>query len=157
MEKNILIIFKSDLIAQLQLIKTISQKLTERAKNFDPDDIIRLESIAYQIHNLYNAIEDLLRIVATYFENNITDSAKWHSALLQRMTQNIPEIRPFLLSQESFNLLSSLRGFRHFFRHAYGTDIEYAQLKINLDKAIILLPILEEDVQSFLKKLSEES
>ncbi len=156
MDKNTLIIFKTDVNAQLKLIKTIEQKLNERARGLSPDDIIRLESIAYQIHNLYNATEDLLKIVATYFENNITDTAQWHSALLQRMTQNIPEIRPALLSPETFLILNGLRGFRHFFRHAYGTNIEYDQLQINLDKAMKLLPTLEQDIESFLEKLIDK-
>jgi uncharacterized protein YutE (UPF0331/DUF86 family) len=153
MDKNSLIILKSDLNAQLKLIKTIDQRLIDRAKGLVSDDIIRLESIAYQIHNLYNATEDLLKIVASYFENNITDTSQWHSALLQRMCQDIPEIRPALLSPETFLILNSLRGFRHFFRHAYGTSIEYEQLKINLDKALNLLPNLEKDLENFIEQL----
>ena len=77
----------------------------------------------------------------TYFENNITETAKFHIALLTRMTQTIPGIRPPLISQEKFLILNSLRGFCHFFRHAYGTPIEYEQLTNNLDKSINLLPI----------------
>ncbi|GBF80173.1 hypothetical protein [Aphanothece sacrum] len=154
MDKNTLIILKTDLNAQLKLIQSISQKLNERANGLNSDDIIRLESVAYQIHNLYNATEDLLKIVATYFENNITEMTKWHSALLQRMAQDIVGIRPGLLSQETFLLLNSLRGFRHFFRHAYGTPIEYEQLKINLDKARNLLPNLEKDIANFIETIS---
>lgn len=48
-----------------------------------------MESVAYQIHNLFNAVEDLLKIVAASFENQITDTARWHTALLQRMTQEV--------------------------------------------------------------------
>jgi uncharacterized protein YutE (UPF0331/DUF86 family) len=153
MDKNSLIILKTDINAQLQLLNRIEQKLVERAKVLTADDIIRLESIAYQIHNLYNATEDLLKIVATYFENNVTDTVQWHSALLRRMTQNIPEIRPSFLSEETYLILNSLRGFRHFFRHAYGTTIEYDQLKINLDKALKLLPNIQQDIENFIQQL----
>ena len=97
----------------------------------------------------------MLKIVATYFENNITETAKFHIALLTRMTQTIPSIRPALISQETFSILNSLRGFRHFFRHAYGTPIEYEQLKNNLDKSLNLLPILEQDVNTFLEKICQ--
>ena len=154
MDENALIIFQTDIKAQMQLIQTIDHRLRERSNGLTAKDIIRLESVAYQIHNLYNATEDLLKIVATCFENNITDTAKWHTALLQRMTQVIPDVRPALLSQETFLILNSLRGFRHFFRHAYGTPIEYEQLKINLDKSIRLLPILERDVDHFLQVIT---
>lgn len=141
MDKNTLIILKTDLNAQIQLIITIEQKLQARSENLESDDVIRLESIAYQIHNLYNTTEDLLKIVATYFENHIADTSRWHSLLLRRMSQEIPEIRPALISQETYNILDSLRGFRHFFRHAYNAAIEYNQLKSNLDKALNLSPV----------------
>ena len=155
MDENTLIIFKTDINAQMELIKKIHQTLNNRSMGLTADDIIRLESVAYQIHNLYNAVEDLLKIVATYFENKITETAKFHIALLTRMTQTIPSIRPALISQETFLILNSLRGFRHFFRHAYGTPIEYEPLKNNLDKSINLLPILEQDVNTFLDKISQ--
>jgi len=157
MDKNTLIIFKSDIKAQLQLIKSIVQKLTERADGLRADDVIRLESTAYQIHNLYNAAEDFLKIVAACFENNITDTAQWHSALLKRMTQNIPEIRPLLLSAETYSILNGLRGFRHFFRHAYRSNIEYEKLKINLDKALKLKASLDTDIHQFVIRLDDES
>ncbi|MDJ0511570.1 MAG: hypothetical protein QNJ64_20310 [Crocosphaera sp.] len=154
MDEKTLIIFKTDINAQMELIKKIHQTLNNRSRGLTADDMIRLESVAYHIHNLYNAVEDLLKIVATYFENNITETAKFHIALLTRMTQKIPGIRPPLISQETFLILNSLRGFRHFFRHAYGTPIEYEQLKNNLDKSMNLLPILEKDVDIFIEKIS---
>ena len=156
MDKDSLILLKTDLNAQRRLINSIAQKIQQRAEGLTSEDLIRLESIAYQIHNLYTAIEDLLKIIATYFENNISNSAQWHANLLQRLTQDIPEIRPAFLAEETFLLLNSLRGFRHFFRHAYGANIEYNQLKINLDKAIIVLVYLEQDCENFLKQLDNK-
>ncbi|MDJ0578576.1 hypothetical protein [Crocosphaera sp.] len=155
MDENTLIIFKTDINAQMELIKKIHQTLNDRSIGLTADDMIRLESVAYHIHNLYSAVEDLLKIVATYFENNITETAKFNIALLTRMTQNIPNIRPALISQETFLMLNGLRGFRHFFRHAYGTPIEYEQLKNNLDKSINILPLLEKDVDTFLNTISQ--
>lgn len=156
MDSNTKVIFESDLLAQLELIERITNQLQNRAEGLQSDDIIRLESVAYQIHNLYNAVEDLLKIVATCFENNITDTAHYHTALLKRMNQMIPNIRPALISEETFLILNGLRGFRHFFRHAYGTPIEYDQLKINLDKAMNLRVMLEKDINNFLEQISDK-
>ncbi len=155
MDENSLLIFKTDINAQIELLKIIHGKLKQRSEKLNPEDIILLESIAYQIHNLYNAIEDLLKIVATYFENNITDTRQWHRALLTRMAQEVLGVRPPLLSSQSYLLLNNLRGFRHFFRHAYGSEIEFEQLKINLDKALIVVSYLEQDVKIFLEKIEK--
>jgi hypothetical protein len=106
-----------------------------------------------KFHNFYNAIEDLLKIVAAHFENQIADTARWHTLLLQRMSQEISGIRPAFLAQESYLLLNSLRGFRHFFRHAYGVPIDYEQLQINLNKARQLYSYLEQDLDRFFAAL----
>ena len=74
MDNQQLILLKADINAQLQLIKAIDDKVAVRAEGVNPDDVIRLESIAYQIHNLYSATEDLLKIVAACFENHIADT-----------------------------------------------------------------------------------
>lgn len=153
MDKNTLIVLTADLTAQMAVVKSISLLLEERAIGLRTDDPVRLESVAYQLHNFYNAIEDLLKLVASHFENQISDTARWHSVLLQRMSQEIPGIRPVVISQESYLLLNSLRGFRHFFRHAYGVPIDYEQLQINLNKARQLYPNLEKDLNQFFAQL----
>jgi len=153
MDRNAFTVLTSDVETQMTLVETIFARLEERAAGLQPDDEARSESAAYQVHNVYNAIEDLLNIVAAHFENQIADTARWHTALLHRMTQEITGVRPALLSEESYRLLNSLRGFRHFFRHAYVVPVEYAQLQINLDKARRLRPRLREDVDRFLGQL----
>lgn len=156
MDSNKLILLTVDLTSQMIIIKAIHQKLINRSNRLEPDDEAILESIAYQIHNLYCATEDLLKMVAKYFENNISDSSQWHSLLLQRMSTEIPNIRPAFLSLNTYLILNSLRGFRHFFRHAYGAVIEYDQLKINLDKSLNLIANLESDLNEFIARLSGE-
>lgn len=153
MDSNKFILLKVDLEGQINAIDKIHQKLINRSERFQVDDDVILESIAYQMHNLYCAAEDLLKIVASCFENNINDSSQWHSLLLKRMTMEIPGIRPALLSSDSYAILNSLRGFRHFFRHAYGASIDCDQLRTNLDKALNLRENLGRDVHLFLLTL----
>ena len=52
MDENTLIIFKTDLNAQMELIRKIHQTLNNRSIGLTADDMIRLESVAYHIHNL---------------------------------------------------------------------------------------------------------
>lgn len=154
MDKNSLIVLRSDLTTQMALIETTFGRLEERAADFDANDFWQLESVAYQIHNIYNAVEDLLEIVAAHFENHIADKARWHTMLLQRMAVAIEGLRPRFLSEETFSLLDGLRGFRHFFRHAYAASIDPAQLEINLAKARQLRSKLSADIEHFLDQLN---
>jgi len=54
MDSQQLTLLTVDLRAQLTEIKTIQEKLHQRAVRLDPDDPILLESTAYQIHNFYS-------------------------------------------------------------------------------------------------------
>jgi hypothetical protein len=153
MDRARLTLLISDIKAQMGVIEAIYKKLDVRAAGLQPDDEIQLESAAYQLHNLYNAVEDLLQLVAAHFENQIEGVGRWHTALLRRMNQDVEGVRPALLSDESYFLLNGLRSFRHFFRHAYAVPIEYAQLQINLDKVRRLLPCLKRDIEQFLHRL----
>lgn len=157
MDKNTILLLKVDLKSQLQTVRFIHDKLVKRAENLTPEDEILLESVAYQIHNLYGASEELLKVIAQYFENNIDDASQWHSYLLKRMRIDVPGIRPAFLDIETYEILNALRGFRHFFRHAYGAKLDYYQLKSNLEKALQVFPRLENNIQQFISQLPKKS
>jgi len=154
MDSANLALLKADINAQQVTIDRIFKLLENRALDLsDQSPAEKLESVAYQLHNLYGAVEDLFNVIATYFENNISDSAQWHSRLLQRMTQAVEGVRPAVISQDSYLGLNSLHAFRHFFRHAYGVAIDYAQLTSNLERARALKPLLDKDLDAFLNNL----
>ena len=153
MDQDILVVLASDVRAQMALVQETYDKLEERTADLEAGDEARLESAAYQLHNLYNAVEDLLRLVATVFENQIADTGRWHIKLLRRMSHEVEGVRPALLSTETYGRLHALRSFRHFFRHAYTTSIDYDLLVVNLRKAREVKPLLERDVERFLQQL----
>jgi hypothetical protein len=109
--------------------------------------------VAYQIHNLYCAAEDLLTLIAKAFENRIGSGGEWHRTLLLRMSEPVPGMRPALLTDELFDVMNRLRGFRHFVRHAYVTEIDPAQLQANLNLALQLATTLPPAVNGFTAQL----
>lgn len=151
MDAERLVILKAEMNAQLNEIEDIYKKLDDRRKKRGKTGI---ESMGYQLHNLYCAFEDLFKIVAETFENHIQDKAKYHTELLKRMTISIEGVRPLLLSQESHVLLDNLRSFRHFFRHAYSHEIDVRKVRIVLEDADKLREIFKRDAEIFLGNLS---
>ena len=109
-----------------------------------------LESLALQLHNLYSATEGLFEIVASACENNVDSDTGYHTALLRRMRIAVPGVRPAAISDEALSLLDNLRRFRHVVRHAYGVEIDPRQLRIVLEDARALRPLLWRDVERFL-------
>ncbi len=155
MDQACLNVLDAEVRAQLAAIAEVATTIEERAARLQADDPAFLESLAYQMHNLYNAVEDLFRIVASAFENNVTDPGRWHSELLRRMTLEIEGMRPALVSKELHPLLNELRGFRHFFRHGYAATLEETRLGLVLERAREAGPLLERDVLEFLSRLRD--
>ncbi len=91
--------------------------------------------------------------MAAAFENALTDLSRWHSQLIDRMTLDIEGMRPALLGEDTARLLHELRAFRHFFRHAYVTPLEYERVQSVLEYAYEVRPLLKRDVKSFLEAL----
>jgi len=147
MEKEGLAILKAEIKAQTREIENVYVKLEERKREKGKAAV---ESIGFQLHNLYCAFEDLFKLVAETFENHIQDKSRYHVEILKRMTLAIEGVRPPLLSQESFVLLDNLRSFRHLFRHAYSYELDERKMKIVLEDASKLADMYRRDLDAFL-------
>ena len=148
-----LAVLQAEIEAQLGRIEQVFVLLEDRASDLQPDNPGSVESVAYQLHNVYNAIEYLMEIVAKAFENNISDLSRWHTQLLDRMNLEISGVRPALLAKETNTLLHELRAFRHFFRHAYGIPLDFIRVEQNLHKARQVRSLVARDTALFLKAL----
>ena len=155
MERERLAGLTAEIKGQWRLIERVSNRLQTRVDE-GLNTPGQLDSVAYQIHNLYCSIEDLLKLIANAFENRIGTNSEWHRVLLLRLSQPVEGTRPAFLSDESFDYLNQLRSFRHMFRHAYGTEIELSQLQPNINKAIQVSNSISKDIQRFLKQLNSE-
>ena len=105
--------------------------------------------IAYHLHGLYTAFENVFRNIAAVFENQL-DSAEWHRQLLQRMRLDLTPLRPAVIDAEMYEKLRELLGFRHFFRTAYGVDLDPVKLREVLHSALELKPLYREQIERFL-------
>ncbi len=154
MEKGRLAILEAEINKQKQEIDKIYSKIKQRSASLNNE--AKVESLAYQLHNLYCAYEDLFKIIASTFENNIEEGLTWHKELLRRMSMSIRDIRPNLLSEASLRLLSELRAFRHFFRHAYAYELDAKKVKLVLEKALESEELFKKDLNSFINNLKKK-
>lgn len=74
------------------------------------DDLI---VVAFRLHALYSALENIFSNIAKAFENTLDDSAGWHTELLRRMRLDLRPVRPAVIDAETYEALDELRGFRH--------------------------------------------
>ena len=93
--------------------------------------------------------------MAETFENDIVDSNRWHTLLLRRMTLDIEDVRPRLLSGETYQCLDELRRFRHLFRSMYTSSSDVERLRLVVQKAHTLDDLYRADIERFLGSLEE--
>jgi uncharacterized protein YutE (UPF0331/DUF86 family) len=156
MEQENIITFFADINDQTNQIKknysTLEKKMTLLTDgNITPELV---DSIGYWLHNLYCAYEDLFKIVASFFENNLSTNGGYHKTLLKRMRMNIEGVRPALLSEENFRNMDELRGFRHVFRHTYSYGLDDDRVAFLLRKVMKNKKTILNDIETFKQKVN---
>ena len=154
MDADTLILLRTDLEAQVGEVRRVYAKLRVRADGFAANEE-RCEALAFQLHNLYCAIEDIFLLIADAFENQIGDGGGWHIELLSRMRRDIPGVRPSVIEDADVRALDELRSFRHVFRHAYALEIDPEKLAIVLRQALAIENRLQVWVGGFLRRCEE--
>ncbi len=149
MEKiKILVAFIS---RQLRTIENLKAAIL----NLDLNDYNQQYVFALKTQQLYTAVEDLLKSIAVTFENNIDSAQSYHIELLNRMKLDIKNIRPAVISDDSFKILNKLRAFRHFVRHAYDYELDKDELLLLQKKMGESFKHVNNDIGIFLNFLDE--
>jgi hypothetical protein len=154
MDKERYALFKAEVEGQLGLVKRLQNGIRDKLDSFDRSEE-SVDSMAYKLHNLYGAYEQLFEIVADFFENEI-EGIRYHAELLRRMKLEIEGIRPSLVSEDTYPLLDELRRFRHFFRHAYGVRLTADRVRTVVRAAISTGDKFSADLERFMKMLAPE-
>lgn len=142
---------ENDLAAIERIILDINKLKCEIA-NAEPG-IKEKATMGYFLHNLYCAFENIFRNVAHTFENQIGDKTRWHYELLKRMKLEIEDIRPALISKESYQALDELRRLRHIFRFSYDYELDWERMSLVVKKVDELQGLYKDQIDEFLTYL----
>ena len=142
---------------QIEQILKVYSILEEKKVVFDKEPVARemVESTGYWLHNLYSAFEDLFKLTAGFWENNVNIDGDFHINLLKRMLVHIEQVRPALISEESYRFLNELRGFRHVFRHAYSFGMDDERVSFLLFRVLKRKELLIQDLKKFRKAIAD--
>jgi len=88
-----------------------------------PGEQAYLDSVALSLHGFYSGLERLFELVARHVDHTLPVSETWHRDLLQRMTQDLVDVRPAVISQDNALILDEFRRFRHLVRNVYATNL----------------------------------
>jgi hypothetical protein len=111
------------------------EKAALRSSDSSWADELDLMVVGASLHGLFNAFEAYFLRIAKFFENSV-DQQSWHRDLLDRMTFEIPDVRPALITDRALaERIDELRRFRHVFRNLYKTKLTANKLKIVYEAA----------------------
>ena len=147
MDKAHYLAFAAEARAQLQQIALVYERIDDREQ---ASGVAGQESLAYQLHNLYGAIEELFELVAAAFENQLEGGKGYHIQLLKRMTIVVDGVRPRVISNGTLRALDFLRGFRHVFRHVYSGGLDPRRIALVVEDARAVREILTTEVRAFI-------
>lgn len=156
MKYNIALL-EADIRAELDNLNRLSaefesiQQLLERPEGeigfFDK------AATGYFLHSFYNGCENIFRLIARFFENDLGPQT-WHRNLLKRMKLEIPGYRPRLIDEKTYTMLNEFRAFRHVFRHCYSFHLDWDRERLIARKYPELWPRFAEQVRDFLREAS---
>jgi hypothetical protein len=92
-------------------------------------DDLYLDGVALNLHSFYSGLERLFQLIATAIDGSMPEGANWHQALLEQMAQELPGVRPAVLSQATREALDEYRGFRHVVRHVYAFRLDAVRMR----------------------------
>ena len=150
-------VFLSEFDFQIKQVLKVYSILEGKKVVFDKEPVASemVESTGYWLHNLYSAFEDLFKLTAGFWENNVKINGDFHINLLKRMLVDIEQVRPALISEESYRFLNELRGFRHVFRHAYSFGLDDERVSFLLFRVLKKKELLMQDLQKFRKAIAD--
>ncbi len=102
-----------------------ARAMTEFAAN----DEVAWVTVAYAIHNFYNAVEHYFQQIGQFTRGHLQNRA-WHGDLVDRMALEIPGVRPALLCTEELESFHELRSFRRAFRSVFDRHLDIRRVAI---------------------------
>ena len=107
------------------------------------------------MQQFYTGIESIFRRIALRVDGSLPRGEGWHIELLTLMAQETGK-RPAVIDQGFWEKLKEYLDFRHFFRHAYGVDLEWERMRPLVEGMREVFEGFERRVRLFLERVISE-
>lgn len=128
---------------EIDILKRKKEKINVEK---DPENLdSHIKAIALTLHSIYTGYEKILEIIVKGIDGDVPTAVDYHTALLKRASYAIPEVRPEIISEETFSLFNVLRGYRHKLRRIYTYLISPERILRLTDTAIKSFELFNRD------------
>ncbi len=129
----------------------------EGARRYPDEQAHFLNSLALSLHGFYNGLERIFETIARQLDPSFPSGERWHRDLLAQMGQEIPGVRPSILSPSSVEMLDEFLAFRHRMRNIYAFHLDAERLHTLLERLPDTWQQVRADIEAFEALLREAS
>jgi len=142
--------FLADLERELKNLELLMQERTEFFLELSgkPTKIF-VRACASILHDFYSGIEKILERIASEIDGGAPRGYDRHLQLLQRMLSPVPDTRPAVIEASLGEALDEFMRFRHVFRHQYGFQLRWPQVKELADQIPAVHRRFVEQIRAF--------
>lgn len=120
----------------------------ERGK-VSADQDYYLDAVALNLHGFYSGVERLFELTARHIDEAVPTGESWHQDLINQMAQEMPNVRPAMISADVAAGLDEYRRFRHLVRNAYATNLVPGKMQGLLERLLPLWNRLRAELMAF--------
>ena len=103
---------------------------------------------------MYTGMEEALRNLLAIVDEYVPSGERSHQDILDQASVPVEGVRPAILSQETYDALTDLKGFRHFERHNYRFRFDETLVNENEARAEAAVPLFIRDALGFIEAMS---
>jgi hypothetical protein len=111
-------------VDELDVVVQRALRAWQKAQHHSSEQEFYLDSVALNLHGFYAGVERLFELIARRIDQKLPSGEAWHRDLLRQMAQDLPDIRPAAISQESAIVLDNFRRFRHLVQNIYVINLQ---------------------------------
>ena len=137
----------SDELKTLERIAARMKELT--GEMHDPPTWVEMSAMGRLVHDFYRGAESILSRIAVQFDGGVPATPHWHSELLIQMSVPQQGKRPTVIDKTLQARLDEYRKFFHFFRNAYGAELEWDRLRRHVVPMTETLELLRTQLDQF--------
>ena len=120
-------------------------------------DDFYLDSVALNLHGFYAGVESLFESIAAVIDHRMPQAVNWHQLLLQQMADEIPTVRPAVISEGTRELLDAYRGFRHIVRNVYTFKLDPAKMQPLVEEIQTVFGQVRRELLGFAEFLEQQT
>lgn len=120
-------------------------------------DDFYLDGVALNLHGLYSGLERIFELVAEVIDGAKPVGENWHQVLLKQMADEVPGVRPAVISGDIFPKLNEYRGFRHVVRNVYTFKFDPDRIDRLVDEAPEMLRQVNWELMAFADFLEQNA